>query len=233
MSTEWVKNIPHAATCICVDCEARRSEPSESAAPTQPRLRPASESVGWMNSEGPLTVSPSFVGAAAPAETTAQKINRGLDASREVVANLNAAFAAESPAAAIQPRAETPDPKVVRRFAFTTKVSGMSHPGVIDRNGVNALLWQADAGELCLYSDYEAQAQEIAALRAQSVQALARHYGCGDHISFEDAWRWLASRVELLRVAQDLLETHKSDARTAEEAIRERVAVLSAEKAGE
>lgn len=68
--------------------------------------------------------------------------------------------------------------------------------------------------------------RELEQAKAESVQALARHYGCGEHISFSDAWSWLASRVELSRLAQSELETHKSQAATAEDAMRERFQAL-------
>lgn len=73
------------------------------------------------------------------------------------------------------------------------------------------------------------QQAEIDSLKAESVQALARHYGCGEHVSFSDAWRWLAERVEISRLVQAKVETHKSKAGTALEAVDDRLAELQAE----
>lgn len=87
--------------------------------------------------------------------------------------------------------------------------------------------------ERCRAEDAEAevarQAQEIQDLRSQSVMALARHYGCGEHVSFSDAWRWLAERVEMVRVGQAELETFKSSAETALGAFVDRIKALRSE----
>lgn len=71
---------------------------------------------------------------------------------------------------------------------------------------------------------------EVETLKAESVQALARHYGCGEHVSFTDAWRWLAERVEVVRELQTALESHKSGAATAGGALLDRVQALKAER---
>ncbi len=69
------------------------------------------------------------------------------------------------------------------------------------------------------------------AQQACSLRSLAEYLGWG-HKSDEDTWQFVVEREQLLRVAQDLLETHKSNAATAELAIRERIAALHASEAG-
>lgn len=60
-----------------------------------------------------------------------------------------------------------------------------------------------------------------------SVRDVARYLGCGE-LSASKAWDFIVEREQLLRVAQQELETHKSDAATAELAIRDRIRVLKA-----
>ncbi len=61
-----------------------------------------------------------------------------------------------------------------------------------------------------------------------SLQSLARYLGWGEGMTDEGIFAFAVGREKLLRVAQGLLETHKSDGTTAEEAIRDRVSTLTA-----
>lgn len=119
--------------------------PAAAAPAETPRLRTASESVGWMNSVGPLTVSPSF----SPS--------------------------AESPAAAIQQRAETPEHEITLSDLVVTArhYLGPDWGDPADDKRASFLLFAInhmggivrDYSILAAHST--AQAQEIARLRAQ------------------------------------------------------------------
>lgn len=59
-----------------------------------------------------------------------------------------------------------------------------------------------------------------------NLKALAAHLGWGNNMSPEAVFGFVCERERLIRVAQDSLETQKSNASTAEAAIRERIALL-------
>lgn len=61
-----------------------------------------------------------------------------------------------------------------------------------------------------------------------TLKQLAQHLGWGSQMSDDDIFAFVVERERLLRGAMSLLETHRSNASTAEEAIKDRVAALSA-----
>lgn len=74
----------------------------------------------------------------------------------------------------------------------------------------------------------EAAQQRIQELEAEpTLRQLAVHLGWGNGgMSAEDAFRFLAERERLLRLVQAALDTHKSDAPTAESALLDRISVI-------
>jgi multidrug efflux pump subunit AcrA (membrane-fusion protein) len=75
-------------------------------------------------------------------------------------------------------------------------------------------------------SEYIAKLEaDTAALRAHSVQELARHLGLGE-MSPERAYAFLFQREQILRKVQSMVQTQKSDAPDAESALLERLNVL-------
>ncbi len=63
---------------------------------------------------------------------------------------------------------------------------------------------------------------------AYTLQLLAAHLGWGERMTDEAIWRFIVKRELLLRDTMALLETHKSDAATAELAIKDRIETLKA-----
>lgn len=70
-----------------------------------------------------------------------------------------------------------------------------------------------------------AQQEPTGEPKCYSLVALAHYFGWGS-MSAHEAWKFVIQREGLLRFIQEELETNKSYAKTAAEAIRERIAVL-------
>lgn len=112
----------------------------------------------------------------------------------------------------------------------------------------NALLRERDAqiaeltkavqgNALAVVKANDAASQQIASLTAQveqqtqgyTLKGLSNYFGWGLE-SDRDVWQFAASREHTLRLAQELLETSRSDAGTAADAIRDRIDTLRAER---
>jgi hypothetical protein len=63
-----------------------------------------------------------------------------------------------------------------------------------------------------------------------TLNSLAQYLGWGNQMSDEAIWNFAIKREHTLRMAQNALETHLSDAATAEEALLDRINLLKAER---
>ena len=86
-----------------------------------------------------------------------------------------------------------------------------------------ALLRERDAQIASLTAQVEQQTQ------GYTLKGLSNYFGWGLE-SDRDVWQFAASREHTLRLAQELLETSRSDAGTAADAIRDRIDTLRAER---
>ena len=85
------------------------------------------------------------------------------------------------------------------------------------------LLRERDAQIASLTAQVEQQTQ------GYTLKGLSNYFGWGLE-SDRDVWQFAASREHTLRLAQELLETSRSDAGTAADAIRDRIDTLRAER---
>ena len=107
-----------------------------------------------------------------------------------------------------------------------------------ERDAQIAELTKAVQGNaLAVVKANDAASQQIASLTAQveqqtqgyTLKGLSNYFGWGLE-SDRDVWQFAASREHTLRLAQELLETSRSDAGTAADAIRDRIDTLRAER---
>lgn len=106
---------------------------------------------------------------------------------------------------------------VMRGIAEIAREDGRPYPSV---HRATIELWANELSDSLVEMK-----QERDELQAYTVSALAKNLGQGE-MSIGDAWTWLVSREYLLRKVQKALETHKSNAPTAEAALEDRLSQL-------